>query len=114
MLCKMSLNLSRGTPLKYASSNRIASYMGNGILTFIDEKVGYQDFFNRTEMLFYKDINDLCNQIYDIKNDLKKINQISKKGKKKYFDIFNNLIVSGYILKKSLDHDSKQKYVWDK
>ena len=114
MLCKMSLNLSRGTPLKYASSNRIASYMGNGILTFIDEKVGYQDFFSRNEMLFYKDINDLCNQIQDIKNNLEKINQISKKGKKKYFDIFNNLIVSGYILKKSLDHDSRQKYAWDK
>ena len=36
LICKMSLNLSRGKPLKYASSNRIASYMGNGILTFID------------------------------------------------------------------------------
>ena len=30
MICKMSLNLSRGKPLKYASSNRIASYIGNG------------------------------------------------------------------------------------
>ena len=38
MICKMSLNLSRGKPLKYASSNRIASYVGNGILTFIDER----------------------------------------------------------------------------
>ena len=27
IICKMSLNLSRGKPLKYASSNRIASHM---------------------------------------------------------------------------------------
>ena len=47
MICKMSLNLSRGTPLKYATSNRLASYMGNGILTFIDKKTRYHDFFNR-------------------------------------------------------------------
>ena len=31
--CKMALNLSRGKPLKYASSNRIATYVGNGILS---------------------------------------------------------------------------------
>ena len=34
---KMGLNLSRGKPTKYYSSNRIASIMGNGLLTFIDE-----------------------------------------------------------------------------
>ena len=32
---KMGLNLSRGLPTKYYSSNRIASLMGNGLLTFI-------------------------------------------------------------------------------
>ena len=42
MICKMSLNLSRGTPLKYATSNRLASYVGNGILTFIDKKTQCQ------------------------------------------------------------------------
>ena len=114
MLCKMSLNLSRGTPLKYATSNRIATYMGNGILTFIDQKVQYQDFFTNKEMLFYKDKHDLCDQIYDIKDNIKKINLISKNGKKKYFQLFNNLILSEYILNKTLNHKSKYKYVWEK
>ena len=35
---KMGLNLSRGLPTKYYSSNRIASLMGNGLLTFVDKK----------------------------------------------------------------------------
>ena len=35
MICKTALNLSRGGPNKYASSNRIASLMGNGVLPFI-------------------------------------------------------------------------------
>ena len=42
---KMGLNLSRGKPTKYYSSNRIASIMGNGLLTFIDKKVQYASFF---------------------------------------------------------------------
>ena len=75
----MSLNLSRGKPLKYASSNRIASYMGNGILTFINEKVKFQEIFSENEMVFYKNENDLIEKINDLKNDMNRINKISKK-----------------------------------
>ena len=34
-----ALNLSRGGPSKYCSSNRIASLVANGIPTLIDEKI---------------------------------------------------------------------------
>ena len=114
IICKMSLNLSRGKPLKYASSNRIATYVGNGILTFIDEKVKFQDFFNKNEMLFYKNEKDLCEQINDIKYNSEKINQISKNGKKRYFEIFNNLIVSDSIISQTLGTKPRYKYVWCK
>ena len=114
MICKMSLNLSRGKPLKYASSNRIASYMGNGILTFIDEKTKFQDLFSNNEMVFYKNELDLIEKIQDLKNDIEKINKISKNGKKRYFEIFNNLIISDSIISKTLDIEPKFKYAWDK
>ena len=81
-ICKMSLNLSRGKPLKYASSNRIASYVGNGILTFINEKVKFQDLFSNNEMVFYKNEDDLIDKINHLKNDIETINKISKNGKK--------------------------------
>ena len=51
---KMGLNLSRGKPTKYYSSNRIASIMGDGLLTFIDEKVQMSDFFNKNEIVLKK------------------------------------------------------------
>ena len=88
--------------------------MGNGILTFIDERVKYSDFFNENEMLFYKNENDLCDKILNLKDDIDKINKISKNGKRKYFEIFNNLIISDFITNKTLGTNSKQKYVWDK
>ena len=34
----MGINLSRGKPIKYYSSDRIAQLVGNGLLTFIDQK----------------------------------------------------------------------------
>ena len=113
MICKMSLNLSRGTPLKYATSNRLASYMGNGILTFIDKKTRYYDFFNKDEMCFYETVSDLRDQILDLRDDDNKINKIGKNGKEKYFKLFNNNLIGNYILNKTLNFEKKFNYVWD-
>tara|TARA_Y100001970_G_scaffold232976_1_gene290220 strand:+ start:305 stop:2404 length:2100 start_codon:yes stop_codon:yes gene_type:complete len=114
MICKMSLNLSRGKPLKYASSNRIASYVGNGILTFINDKVKFQELFSNDEMIFYKNEDDLISKVHNIKNDIDTINKISKKGREKYFRIFNNLIVSDSILSKTFGTTPKYKYAWER
>ena len=95
---KMGLNLSRGKPTKYYSSNRIASIMGNGLLTFIDEKVHMKDFFNKEEIIFYKNIDDLADKIkfYSNNDNLRK--KIAKNGKTKYFKLFNETRISKYII----------------
>jgi hypothetical protein len=104
---KMGLNLSRGKPAKYYSSNRIASIMGNGLLTFIDHKVQMNDIFNRNEIIFYSDINDLSDKIrfYSKNENLRK--KIAQQGKKKYFQLFNDVRVSKYILDISLGVNAK-------
>ena len=81
--CKTALNLSRGIPSKYASSNRIASLIANGIMTFIDKKTHYQDFFSNDEMGFYSNADDLMNQLEKLNGNINKINKISKNGKRK-------------------------------
>ena len=50
----MGLNLSRGKPIKYYSSDRIAQLVGNGLLTFIDEKTFLNDFFSEKKLFFIK------------------------------------------------------------
>ena len=109
----MALNLSRGKPMKYYSSNRIASLMANGIMTFIDRKVGYSRFFNSNEMGFYKDVEDLLNQMDQLCGNINKINKISQNGKRRYFSIFNNCIVSDYILHKTFRKKTNSKFVWE-
>ena len=111
--CKTALNLSRGVPSKYASSNRIASLIANGIMTFIDKKTQYQDFFNYDEMGFYTDADDLLNQLEKLNGNINKINKISRNGKRKYFSIFDNTIVADFILFKTFDKKNKFRYVWD-
>jgi len=111
--CRFGLNLSRGESVKYYSSNRIASYVANGLPTLIDEKVQYSDFFSTNEMIFYKDIQDLIDKINFYKKNERLRAKIGLNGKKKYFKIFNNNIVGDYILLKTLGIKPSYKFAWD-
>ena len=111
--CKMALNLSRGIPVKYYSSNRIASYTANGIATLIDIRTNYNKFFNDDEMIFYKNFKDLSKILNEEKFNEKKINSIGKKGKARYLKIFNNYLVSNFILAKTLNKKINKNIVWD-
>jgi glycosyltransferase involved in cell wall biosynthesis len=112
--CKFALNLSRGQPIKYYSSNRIASLVANGIPTLIDKKVKYNDFFSNKEMIFYEDIYDLIGKINFYKKNERKRIQIGINGKNRYFKIFNNRIVADYIASKTLGKKPLYDYIWDK
>ena len=104
---KMGLNLSRGKPTKYYSSNRIASIMGNGLLTFIDKKVQMDHFFNTKEIVFYNNINDLADKInfYSKNDQLRK--KIAKNGQKKYFRLFNEKRITEYFINISVGKNFK-------
>ena len=111
--CKMALNLSRGKPALYYSSDRIAQLIGNGILTFIDKKTQLNDLIiDKKEAVFYQNVDDLLNKIEYYKNNPKIRNKIAKTGKKSYLRKFSNLKVCQYIINKTFDRESNEKFCW--
>ena len=112
---KMGLNLSRGEPIKYYSSDRITQIIGNGLVTLIDEKTFYRDFFNDDEMVFYSSLNYLAEKIHLISRDEKLRKFIAMKGKKKYIKYFNSNLVADYIINTALERKiSNKKFIWHK
>lgn len=111
---RMGINLSRGMPAKYYSSDRIAQLLGNGLLTFIDEKTHFSDFLSNKEIVFYKNIDDLSYKINKYKKDSNDAKRIAKKGRETYLKNFNSTIVADYILSKTFDYKSKNRFIWDK
>jgi len=108
---KMALNLSQGKPLRYYSSDRIAQLIGNGLLTFIDEKTKLNDFFTKDEVIFYKNERDLTSKMdFMLKNDKLRVS-ISKKGRSKYHKFFNSNLVAEFIINKTFN--IKKKYYWE-
>ena len=99
--CKMALNLSRGRPLKYTSSNRIASLIGNGIYTFIHKDTKYNHFFNEDEVGTYSSLDELGAKIENLKGKENKLNKFGKNGKEKYFRLFNNIKITKNIIDKT-------------
>ena len=52
-------------------------------------------------MGFYKDNNDLGQKIEKLLSNPNKINIYSKNGKRKYFELFNNVKIAKHIIDKT-------------
>ena len=109
---KIGLNLSQGKAAKYYSSDRFSQLIGNGLLVLIDEKTKIGNFFNKDEIVLYKNLSDLSEKIIKYSNDNKLRNKIARNGRSKYFKYFNSTIISEYIINKTFD--IKKKYFWEK
>ena len=110
--CSMAINLSRGEPTKHYSSDRLASLLGNGMLTFVHKNYKFGDFFKNKEIVFYKNISDLNNKILYYKKNPEKLKEIARNGHKKSHKIFNNKLIAAYIVKKTLNINIFSKIPW--
>tara|TARA_B110000444_G_C18842546_1_gene599817 strand:- start:53 stop:2170 length:2118 start_codon:yes stop_codon:yes gene_type:complete len=109
----MAININRGKSKKYSSSNRIGSLMGNGLLTFMDNKKQFDHFFNSREMIFFDNSLDLTDKLNYYKNNEIIRRKIAKNGQKKYFQLFNCIDVAKYVVEKSMNSNSNYKPSWE-
>jgi glycosyltransferase involved in cell wall biosynthesis len=109
----MGINLSRGSPVKYYSSDRIAQLIGNGLLTFINEKSFFSDFIPENCFINYKDINDLSYKLNKFKKDHKNRIKIAKNGRNFYLKNINSMVIAEFMISKTFDFKSKNSFVWE-
>ena len=110
---KMAINLNRGKPLKYYSSDRISLLMSNGLLTFLQNGYSYQDFFDdKIDAIYFNSPEELSEKIkYYSKNDKERC-KIALNGKLKYFSLFENVLVAKYMVEKILNYNISNKLRW--
>ena len=110
---KMAINYNRGHSLKYYSSDRIALLISNGLLTFLQNKYSYEDFFeDNIDVVYFNSPEELSDKIkYYAKNEKERCN-IAFNGKMKYFNLFENVAVTKYMIEKILDYKISNKLKW--
>ncbi len=110
---KMGLNYNRGKPIKYYSSDRMCSLIANGLLTFMQNGYNYEEFFdNNKHVVYFENEDDLLDKIKYFSKDFKKRSEIGYEGKKRYFELFENNIVTKYMIEKILENENTDKKVW--
>ena len=110
---KMGLNYNRGIPTKYYSSDRICLLIANGLLTFLQRGYSYEDFLeDRKDVIYYDDHNDLSDYIKFYSKNNNDRSKIAFNGKEKYFKIFENTLVTKYMIEKILDYKISYKLSW--
>jgi len=113
--CKMGINLSRGGPIKYYSSDRISSIMGNGLMCFLQKNYSFEDFFTKNkDAVYFGSIEELIDKIkyYSIQDKIR--TKIAKNGYSKYHSLFNATTVTRYMLQKMLGLKIYHKKLWMK
>ena len=78
----------------------------------IDEKTKIGRFFEKDEIITYKNISDLSEKIIKYSYDNKERSRIAKKGRDKYFKYFNSKIVADFLINKTFGIN--KKYYWEK
>ncbi len=110
---KMGLNYNRGEPTKYYSSDRICSLIANGLLTFLQKNYSYEDFFiNEKHAIYYNSHDDLIDKIKFYSKNFDLRSKIAQAGKFKYFELFQNTIVTKYMIEKILNIKNSNKLSW--
>ena len=108
----MGLNLSRINDTYLYTSDRLAHIMGNGQLAFVDSRVGYQDIFDATEMVFYTEPQELYEKITFYKTHTKERMNIAQRGWEKYHRLFNEKVIAKYVTDLLFDTFHSEDYPW--
>lgn len=95
--CAMGLSLNHINDAYLYSSDRLAHMMGNGLLTLVDDRTGYKDLFGDEEMAFYHEPQELFDKIAFYKANPQMRMSHAKAGHSKYFELFNEKKIAGYV-----------------
>jgi Glycosyl transferases group 1 len=109
---KIGLNYSRRNDLYLYSSDRMAQYLGNGLLTCIDRSTGFDGLFRDDELLFYTDAAELADRIcFFARDDVARQAQ-AQRGWQAAHRMFASEAVAQYIVDRSFDRPLSQSFDW--
>lgn len=108
----MGFSLNRANDVYLYASDRMTHMMGNGQLTFMDRRTGFQDIFSDDEIAFYEEKGDFLDKLKFYHNNPKARMKVAKNGYEKIHKEFNHKEVCEYMMNKLFDKTIKNKKDW--
>jgi hypothetical protein len=101
MQAKIGLNLSSQEGDLYAS-DRMAQYLGNGLLLATSRRSGYQAFFDDDEMIFFDDASELADKIAWAIRDDRRWRAMAERARAKASVTMDGRLVTDFIARMTL------------
>jgi hypothetical protein len=108
----MGLCLNKTSDYYLYASDRMAQYLGFGLLVFIDRKSGFQDIFSEDEIAFYSSEDELTEKVfYYHKNDSER-RAAAERAWQKAHKLYDCQLIAQFILERTFDRDFTYDYDW--
>lgn len=95
---RMGLNLSRRNDVYLYSSDRMAHYVANGLLTFVDRATGFGDLFGEDEIAFFSTFDELVERMREFLGNDALRKDVAYKGWARYHALFDCARVAHFML----------------
>lgn len=110
---RIGLCLNRTYDYRFYSSDRMAQYLGQGLLTALQRGTGFEELFEEEEMLFYDGLDELLTKVRGyLANDVD-WRRHAEAGWRKAHRLFNCSLVAQYLVELVFEQSFSQTYVWD-
>ena len=112
----MGICLQRKPLLKYSLSDRLAQYLGNGLMVFIENETKYYEFLiDKEDAVYFDNLYDLSKKIDYYRDNKHEAIKIAENGYNKLHTFCNEKVVTSYFLDCLTNQDKdllKSKYAW--
>jgi hypothetical protein len=105
-------NVSRHNDVYLYSSDRLAHMAGNGQAVLVEASTGYGDLFGEDEFAFYRSKHEIAQLIERLTRDDAARRAMARKGRQRYFALFDNVVVTNYMLDVVLGQHDARAYEW--
>ncbi len=109
---KMGLNISRRNDVTLYSSDRIAQLTGNGLLTFCPEIPGIELLFSDSEIVYFKNLDDLLSKLIYFHAHPEEGRSIAEQGWQRAHSSYSAARVTQYMLERLFEQSLSSDYEW--
>lgn len=110
--CSMGLIMNRTEEHYLYASDRIAQYLGNGLLTFGDERPRYNDMFGYEAMITFGSAAELIEKLRWYHSHDRERREAARRLCEVSHAIFDCKRVAEYIIDQTFERSGKDKYEW--
>ena len=94
----LGLNVSWRNDEFLYSSDRLAHFVGNGLVALVDRATAYEALFKEGEFVYFSDIDELTGKIAALTADPARRRAIAAAGRLRYAALFNERIIAKYVV----------------